>query len=80
MGPQTAITVGALVGTRTRDLILTKNVLCQLSYKGLTAGGDTTPGTRVREAQETPHGTPPATRNYTAISGVRQDEMTARDT
>lgn len=26
---------GALVGIRTRDLILTKNVLCLLSYKGL---------------------------------------------
>jgi hypothetical protein len=25
---------GALVGIRTRDLILTKNVLCLLSYKG----------------------------------------------
>ena len=52
MEPQTAKTVGALVGTRTRDLILTKNVLCQLSYKGLTAGGAATPGTHVARAQK----------------------------
>lgn len=39
------MTVGAHVGTRTRDLLLTKEVLCQLSYMGLTAGGAVTPGT-----------------------------------
>ena len=54
MEPQTAKTVGALVGTRTRDLILTKNVLCQLSYKGLTAGGMRSPRIHARKAQN-PH-------------------------
>ena len=72
MEPQTAKTVGALVGTRTRDLILTKNVLCQLSYKGLTAGGADTPGTRVARAQKAPRRALPATRNYTANCRARQ--------
>jgi hypothetical protein len=31
------MTVGAQVGIRTRDLILTKNVLCLLSYLGVAA-------------------------------------------
>ena len=45
------MTVGAHVGTRTRDLLLTKEVLCQLSYMGLTAGGAVTPGTGNARAQ-----------------------------
>ena len=80
MEPQTAKTVGALVGTRTRDLILTKNVLCQLSYKGLTAGGAAAPGnarrtrrTKHRDARSSRHGTiPPIAAHVKASAALTQ--------
>ena len=59
---------GALVGTRTRDLILTKNVLCQLSYKGLTAGGAAAPGMHITQgAKGTAMRTPRDTELYRAL-------------
>jgi hypothetical protein len=74
MEPQTAKTVGALVGTRTRDLILTKNVLCQLSYKGLTAGGAAAPGTRIAQGtKSTAMRTPRDTELYRQLACASSD-------
>ncbi len=72
------MTVGAHVGTRTRGLLLTKEVLCQLSYMGLTAGG-------AAPREMTPHRhrvpvTRPflATPNCTAKTGSRQGRRAPR--